>query len=212
MMGRTRGEAGALRHVLGWSALVAFLLALLAIVAALAFSVHVKGHSMEPTVHDGDRLLVQFWRRGDVHRFDLVEARVGVAKSPVVKRVVGLPGDTVSVSFADGKPVVRLTPAGSRTAYVVENGRWSEQVGDRTAPCCNPDGTAGTAPTRVVVPAGSYWLLGDNWGGSDDSRTYGFVKKADIGGVLDRRLQPLGSFGRVPNPARLVKVAHAAQK
>lgn len=205
MMRRRRDDTGTLSHLLGWTALAAFLVALLAIVAALAFSVHVKGHSMEPTVHDGDRLLVQFWKRGDVHRFDLVEARVGVAKSPVVKRVVGLPGDTVSVSFTGGKPVVRVTPAGEHTAYVVENGRWSEQVGDRTAPCCNADGTAGTSPTEVVVPPGSYWLLGDNWGGSDDSRTYGFVEQADIGGVLDLRLQPLGSFGHVPNPAHLVR-------
>ncbi len=205
MTRRRRDEAGAVRHLLGWSALIAFLLALLAIVAALAFSVHVKGHSMEPTVREGDRLLVQFWKRGSVQRFDLVEARVGVAKSPVVKRVVGLPGDTVSVSFAGGRPVVRVTPAGEQTAYVVVNRRWDEQVGEKLAPCCKPDGTAGTAPKAVVVPEDSYWLLGDNWGGSDDSRTYGFVKKADVGGVLDLRLQPLGSFGHVPNPAHLAK-------
>ncbi|HSX66801.1 signal peptidase I [Nocardioides sp.] len=206
MMRRHRDGSGALRHLLGWSTLVAFLLALLAIVAALAFSVHVKGHSMEPTVQEGDRLLVQFWKRGDIQRFDLVQARVGVAKSPVVKRVVGLPGDEVSVAFAEGKPVVTVTPGGSDTAYVVENGAWDDRIGDRIAPCCKSDGTAGTAPDAVVVPEGSYWLLGDNWGGSDDSRTYGFVKQADIGGVLDLRLQPLGSFGGVPNPARLVPV------
>lgn len=206
MMRRRRDGSGTLRHLLGWSALVAFLLALLTIVAALAFSVHVKGHSMEPTLREGDRLLVQFWKRGEIQRFDLVQARVGVAKSPVVKRVIGLPGDAVSVAFAEGKPVVTVTPSGSDTAYVVENGTWDDRIGDRIAPCCKPDGTAGVAPAAVVVPDGSYWLLGDNWGGSDDSRTYGFVKQADIGGVLDLRLQPLGSFGRVPNPARLVPV------
>lgn len=203
---RREGTGGAVRQVLGWSALVAFLLALLAIVAALAFSVHVRGQSMEPTLEEGDRLLIQFWKRDDIQRFDLVQARVGVAKSPVVKRVVGLPGDEVSVSFAEGRPVVAVTPVGSKTAYVVANRHWDDRVGDSTAPCCKADGTAGTAPTAVVVPEGSYWLLGDNWGGSDDSRTYGFVEQADIGGVLDVRLQPLGSFGRVPNPARLVPV------
>jgi signal peptidase I len=149
---------------------------------------------------------VKFWKTAAmIQRFDLVEARVGVAKTPVVKRVVGLPGDTVSISFVDGEAGRARSPrAAPHTAYVVENRHWSEQVGEKTAPCCNPDGTAGTATTAVVVPADGYWLLGDNWGGSDDSRTYGFVKKADIGGVLDLRLQPLGSFGRVPNPARLV--------
>jgi signal peptidase I len=56
---------------------------------------------------------------------------------------------------------------------------------------------------EVVVPAGKFWLLGDNWGQSDDSRTYGFVPEGDIGGQLNLRLQPLGSFGSIENPAKL---------
>jgi signal peptidase I len=203
---RRHDESGSIGHVLGWVGLAGFLLALLAIVAALAFSVHVKGHSMDPTLEEGDRLLVEFWNRGEIARFDLVEARVGVAKSPVVKRVVGLPGDTITVRFTRGAPVVTLTPEGEDTAYVVVNPGWDDQVGDQLAPCCKADGTAGTAPRAVVVPEDSYWLLGDNWGGSDDSRTYGFVKAADIGGTLNMRLQPFGRFGGVPNPARLEPV------
>lgn len=203
MTHRRAATSGALRHGLGWAGLIAFLLALLGIVAALAFSVHVKGESMEPTLEEGDRLLVEFWKRGDIERFDLVEARVGVARSPVVKRVIGLPGDEVLVRFVDGKPAVTVTPAGEDTAYVVVNPHWDEQVGDQLAPCCKADGTAGTKAASVVVPDDTYWLLGDNWGGSDDSRTYGFVKADDIGGRLNLRLQPLGRFGTVPTPARL---------
>lgn len=206
MLRRTHDETGSLGHVAGWAGLIAFLLALLGIVAALAFSVHVKGSSMEPTLAEGDRLLVQFWKRDDIARFDLVEARVGVAKSPVVKRVVGLPGDRIAVRFDDEEPIVTIQPAGSSTTYVVENPTWEGRIGTSVAPCCKDDGTAGTKAATVVVPEDSYWLLGDNWGGSDDSRTYGFVPAADIGGELNIRLQPLGSFGRVPNPARLVEV------
>jgi len=200
---RRRDEHGSIGAVLGWTALVAGLLALLTIVAALAFSVTVKGHSMEPTVHEGDRLLVKFWDRGTIKRFDLVEARVGVAKTPVVKRVIGLPGDTVSIRFVDGQPVVTVTPSGADSPSYVVNPRWTDQVGDRIAPCCEDDGTAGTTSRKVVVPQGKYWLLGDNWGQSDDSRTYGFVPAADIGGQLNLRLQPLGSFGSIKNPAKL---------
>jgi signal peptidase I len=72
---RRRDDNGSIGTVVGWTALIAGLLALLAIVAALAFSVTVKGQSMEPTVHEGDRLLVKFWDRGTIERFDLVEAR-----------------------------------------------------------------------------------------------------------------------------------------
>jgi signal peptidase I len=200
---RPRDESGSIGTALGWTALIAGLLALLTIVAALAFSVTVKGHSMEPTVHEGDRLLVKFWDRGTIRRFDLVEARVGVAKTPVVKRVVGLPGDTVSISFVDGKPVVAVTPAGSAQPQYVVNPAWASQVGDRVAPCCEDDGTAGTEPKSVIVPDGEYWLLGDNWGQSDDSRTYGFVAGKDIGGQLNLRLRPLGAFGSIENPAKL---------
>lgn len=200
---RRRNESGSVGAVLGWIALIAGLLALLAIVAALAFSVTVKGHSMEPTVHEGDRLLVKFWDRGTIERFDLVEARVGVAKTPVVKRVIGLPGDTVSISFVDGAPVVAVTPSGSDSPRYVVNPTWADQVGDRIAPCCEDDGVAGTSTREVVVPDGKYWLLGDNWGQSDDSRTYGFVPARDIGGQLNLRLQPLGSFGSIENPAKL---------
>lgn len=203
---RRRGEDGSIGHALGWVGLGGILLALLGIVAALAFSVHVKGESMNPTLEEGDRLLVEFWKRGDIERFDLVEARVGVAKSPVVKRVVGLPGDEVAVRFVRGKPVVTVTPEGEDSAYVVVNAHWDERVGDQLAPCCKDDGTAGTEAASVTVPDDAYWLLGDNWGGSDDSRTYGFVKAADIGGRLNLRLQPLGRFGTVPNPAHLEPV------
>lgn len=200
---RRRDESGSIGVVLGWTALIAGLLALLTIVAALAFSVTVKGHSMEPTVHEGDRLLMKFWDRGTIKRFDLVEARVGVAKTPVVKRVIGLPGDTVSISFVDGAPVVAVTPSGSEAKKYVVNPTWADQVGDRVAPCCEDDGLAGTTTREVVVPDGEYWLLGDNWGQSDDSRTYGFVPAKDIGGQLNLRLRPLGSFGSIENPAKL---------
>lgn len=200
---RRRDENGSIGVVLGWTALIAGLLALLTIVAALAFSVTVKGHSMEPTVHEGDRLLMKFWDRGTIKRFDLVEARVGVAKTPVVKRVIGLPGDTVSISFVDGAPVVAVTPSGSEAKKYVVNPAWADQVGDRVAPCCEDDGLAGTTTREVVVPDDEYWLLGDNWGQSDDSRTYGFVPAKDIGGQLNLRLRPLGSFGSIDNPAKL---------
>lgn len=190
-------------RVLAWVGISLLLLAILVPVAALAFSVKVRGTSMAPTVAEGDRLLVKFWDRDDIDRFDLVEARVGVAKTPVVKRVIGLPGDTVSVDFADGLPVVTIIPAGSETELTVVNPTWGDQVGGALAPCCNEDGTAGSEPQPMVVPDDSYWLLGDNWGGSDDSRTYGFVPAERIGGDLGFRLLPLSEFGTVENPATL---------
>jgi signal peptidase I len=60
----------------------------------------VKGHSMEPSLHDGDRLVVDrvTCNFGEVHRGDVVVLRY--PRNPTVdfvKRVVGLPGDLVSL-------------------------------------------------------------------------------------------------------------------
>jgi signal peptidase I len=57
--------------------------------------------------------------------------------------------------------------------------------------------------TVVTVPAGSYWLVGDNWGGSDDSRKLGFVTDEQIHARLNFRVLPLGEFGTVPAEVRL---------
>jgi signal peptidase I len=70
------------------------------------------------------------------------------------------------------------------------------------------DGTSllhGQAAVAVEVPDGHYWVLGDNWGASDDSRSYGFVRDYQITGGLWRRLYPLAHLGAVPHDVALVE-------
>ncbi|MGE9808165.1 MULTISPECIES: signal peptidase I [unclassified Janibacter] len=193
-------------RVIGWVLTIVVMVAILIPVVALTFSVQVTGKSMEPTLHEQDRLLANMLAKGDVQRFDLVEARLeggGLA----VKRVIGLPGDKLAVSTVKGDtPTVRLIPAGTTQEHRVENPVWTGQVGERTKACCDKNGTATGKVGWVTVPAGQYWVLGDNWGGSDDSRKYGFVPATDIGATLNMRLLPLGSFGTVAHEARLVPV------
>jgi len=87
------------------------------------------------------------------------QALPGAGPKPFVKRVVGLPGDTIAV----------------RGGHVVRNGvRAAEPF---AAPCgggpeCNLD--------PIVVPAGHYFLMGDNRGDSDDSRYWGPVARGQI--------------------------------
>ena len=109
-----------LRTAVGVAALVVFFAAMLVVIAVLAFSVKVSGHSMEPTLADGDRLVVNPFGKDDVARFDIVESTLGDREIPVVKRVIGMPGDRVQASAESDPPVVRIQPAGEDTVYVVD--------------------------------------------------------------------------------------------
>jgi signal peptidase I len=196
-----------MRRLLGWLALCLVLIAILVPVAALTFSVQVTGHSMDPTLAEGDRLFVNFLGRGDVKRFDLVEAQLERGVGRAVKRVIGMPGDKLSIEVVNDKPRVLLQPEGEDTTYVVENAAWPDQIGAAVTPCCSAEGVTSQKATTVTVPAGSYWLIGDNWGGSDDSRKYGFVASAKIAGRLNFRVLPLGRLGNVEHDIRLTPVS-----
>lgn len=199
-----------LSRVLGIGALVLLFVALIVVVAGLSLSVVVDGQSMEPTLHSGDRLEVDLLHRHDVHRFDLVEAveppsGAQAGGADIVKRVIGLPGDRIAIRGGT-HPVVLLRPAGSPTTYEVENDTWSTQIAGDTASCCQTNGTlvAQGGMRWTTVPAQHYWLIGDNWGGSTDSRVFGFVSASDLKATLNWRILPWGRTGRVPDPARLV--------
>jgi len=196
-----------MRRVLAWLAISLVLLGILVPVAALAFSVRVQGDSMSPTLQDGDRMLLAFWDRDDVERFDLVDAGLGQSGVRVVKRVIAMPGDEVAVAPVTGdEPRVFLRPAGESQVYRVVNPTWTGRVGQSTNACCSEQGQVSDKRQWVTVPEDSYWLLGDNWGGSEDSRNFGFASADDISGRLDLRLRPLDDFGTVDDPAGLEPV------
>lgn len=195
-----------LRTALGVAALVVFFAVMLVVIAALAFSVKVSGSSMEPTLTSGDRLLVDIFGKDDVARFDIVESPLGDREIPVVKRVIGMPGDQIQVRAQADPPVVLLRPSGDDVTYRVDNPAWTGRVGDRDQPCCLDDGTSlrrDQAPVWVSVPDGHFWVVGDNWGASDDSRTFGFVAADEVQAKIAFRLQPLSDFGKLDHDVRL---------
>lgn len=204
------GDTGRRRWigVLGWCALIGFFVVMLVVIAAIAFSVTVTGHSMEPTVAEGDRLLVDPFGPDDVERFDIVESSLGDREIPVIKRVIGMPGDQVQVRGDESAPVVLLRPEGQETTYVVDNPTWAGRTGVKSESCCDDDGLSlapGEPGRWVTVPDDHYWVVGDNWGESDDSRAFGFVAKADVQALVVYRIQPFGDFGPVESDARLVE-------
>lgn len=199
---RVADERGATATAVGWVALVVFLLVMTVVVAALFASFTVKGHSMEPALDSGDRILLDPLHNDDIERFDLVQ---GVQPGPerfgggtqVVKRVIGMPGDRVAIVGGE-MPVVYVSPAGSADAYRVDNPAWPTRIGAEVGRCCERDGTYddnAASGVWVTVPGDSLWVLGDNWGGSTDSRAFGFLPVADVSGKAWLRLLPADSFG-----------------
>ncbi len=127
--------------------------------------VKVEGTSMMPTLFDQERLFInQFSYKfglGDIKRGDTV-----VFWSPedqtqsYIKRVIGVPGDTVAVS--DG--------------YVILNGK---KLQEAYVPADYRDDRSYSAR---VVPQGEYFVLGDHRSSSNDSRAWGFVPRSFIYG------------------------------
>lgn len=89
-------------------------------------------------------------------------ATAGSSRAAFIKRVVAGPGDLVSI----------------RAGRAVVNGVVSAEP---FAISCS--GTGCTFPTPVRVPAGHYYVLGDNRGASDDSRFWGPIPASSIVGV-----------------------------
>jgi signal peptidase I len=131
----------------------------------------VSSTSMEPTLCPGDRVVVNLWDPdlSDLAHGDLVALRPGRSEVPVVKRVVGLPGDEVAI----------------RDALLYVN----EQRVDE--PYVDLEASDGFFYGPVVVPADRFVVLGDARAASIDSRTYGPVPAERLIGRIAWRL-PLG--------------------
>lgn len=204
-------EYGGLGMVAGVAALGLFFVLMLVLIIGLTFSVRVDGTSMLPTLRSGDRLEVDIMAKHDIKRFDLVEATEpaydgNVGGAAIVKRVIGMPGDQIAIQGGT-KPVVYLRPKGSRTTYRVDNPTWGPQIGSATSSCCSDKVTNVTGDGKMrwaTVPADSYFVMGDNWGGSTDSRMFGPVRASGIKAKLSLRIMPLGRFGRIGQGVRLV--------
>ncbi len=148
--------------------------------------------SMEPTLQIGDRILVDklAYAFHGVHRGDIVvfarppaENCGGTPVPDLVKRVIGLPGETISLS---GKGFVEIN--GKR---LDETWLPSSQQG-RSFP--GPRGPSYSLMHPYRIPANDYFVMGDNRGDSCDSRFWGPLPGGLIVGKVDVRVWPLSAF------------------
>jgi signal peptidase I len=152
------------RSIVEWVAVIVGALVVALVVKTFLFQAfYIPSASMEPTLEKGDRVLVNKLsydlhdvNRGDVVVFELPEDKIGPdGIKDLIKRVVGLPGDTIETR--DG--VVYVNDRRLDEPYLAE--------GTRTG-----DPTNGNNPAidRQVVPDGTVFVMGDNRSNSHDSR------------------------------------------
>lgn len=151
----------------------------------------VEGTSMLPRLHTGERILVNKFlysldgwpsknlsigrsvQRGDIVVFYYPKD----PSARYVKRVIGLPGDTVSIDDR---------------GYVFVNGRKIDE------PYLSPQFTRAPTPmSPVIVDDHYYFVMGDNRDDSSDSRMWGLVPERYICGEACFRFWPLNEIGRL---------------
>jgi signal peptidase I len=161
--------------------------------SSLADHYYVPSGSMLPTVHIDDRIVVNKLAYGlRIPFIDAYALRFGgpsrgdvvVLSSPeddvtLLKRVVAVPGDRVSV--VDGQ----LELNGRIVPMELRRGELLERLG-RSAHPIDLDNGGGPDIGPITVPQGRFLVLGDNRGNSHDGRMFGFVEQdAIIGRATD---------------------------
>ncbi len=148
--------------------------------------------SMEPTLQVGDRIVVDklSYHLHGVDRGNIVvfstppnENCAGPPVANLVKRVIGLPGETISLS--GGRVVIngRVLPE----PWLPASEQHTTYPGPSSAPY------ALHQPYRI--PSGDVYVMGDNRMLSCDSRYWGPIKKSTIVGKVDVRIWPLSRLG-----------------
>jgi signal peptidase I len=144
----------------------------------------VNGASMEPTLHNNDQLIIEkisprfgMLHRGDIITIDVRDHKNEVPDSPIIKRIIGVAGDTVEVK--DGK--VYVNDQELKEDYI--NGDNTDIVEDEFA--------------KVTVPKGMVYVMGDNRlpNQSLDSRKIGALEVKKVGGRAILRFYPFNNFG-----------------
>ncbi len=142
----------------------------------------VIGSSMETTLTSGDNLIVEkiTYRFEEPKRFDIVVFPFQYAKKTYyIKRVIGLPGETVYIDD-DG------------TIYINDE-VLKENYGREVI--LNP----GLASQPITLADNEYFVMGDNRNDSSDSRdpSVGNIKRKDIIGRAWVRIWPFSKFGKI---------------
>jgi len=146
------------------------------IVNSLIGRYRIDGNSMNPTLLNGEYLIISnfAYQLDEPQRGDIIVFRHPRSDLNLIKRVIGLPGDTVTI----------------QNGVVSVNGVALDEPYIQAAP---------TYSSSWVVPDGQYFVLGDNRNNSSDSHAWGFLPKENILGKALLVYWPPSKWTRVPH-------------
>ncbi len=186
------------KEILNYIILIAIAFGLAQIIHRFIFTpVTVVGPSMMTTIYNKDRIILS--RLGKIERFDVVVFDVSHSKEPYIKRIIGLPGDTIHMvdyklyindelveePYLDSDPFY----TGVENAYGDKTDFTLESICNLSDTDCNIDG-------EIKIPDGYYLVLGDNRNNSTDSRMIGLVSEDRVIGKAIFVFYPFNRFGK----------------
>ena len=152
----------------------------------------VSGASMDPTFATGQYLIVDELsyhfeepKRGEVVIFHYPKD----PKQFFIKRIIGLPGETISVNGAE----VRIVNAANPDGFVLDE------------PYLASENLGGPTGTEITLSDSEYFVLGDNRRVSSDSRVWGALPQENIIGHVLLRLFPFDMIGLTPGDSEFTR-------
>lgn len=173
------------KSIASWIPSILLALGLVIVIRTFLFSpMIVDGASMEPTLHDHERIIVSktiSWT-GEVDRGEIVIIKGDDTKTNYVKRVIGLPGDRIEMK--DDQLFVNEQLM--REPYLEKNMEAAEEKGSNLTDDFGP----------ITIPDNHFFVMGDNRFNSIDSRSrlgfsLGFIERDRIIGKSKMVLFPL---------------------
>lgn len=190
-----------MRSFLEWGAVIVGALAVALLIKTFLMQAYfIPSESMVTTLEISDRVLVNklSYAVGDVSRGDLVvfsrPATQPEGEPDLIKRVIGLGGETIQ--FRDGQVFIR-EPGGTeyqllREPYLDEGVTTRDFPAGPLPPNCITESEDVRACT---IPEGHLFMMGDNRGGSSDSRVFGPIDEDTVVGRAFLRVWPLSRLG-----------------
>lgn len=181
-----------------WVVAIAIAVVVAIVVRQYVFTlVKVQGQSMEPSLHNNDRLYVNRFfytpEKGDV----VIFKPASDPNRPYVKRVIATEGDTVYIDFRSGK--VYVNDKLIEEDYIKEPTR---EMGAYISSLVKEDRYSKDNP--IVIQPGYIFAMGDNRNNSKDSRHIGPVPVEEIMGGAVFRFWPLEDIGTMHDEAETV--------
>lgn len=190
-----------------WGFFICFMLVFFASRYFIWNLVSVEGHSMDPTLQHQEKLIML--KTTSIDRFDIVvagEADQNGKEKLIVKRVIGIPGDTIRYEndtlYINDKQVDEPYLAEYLDAFKKDKLQTIYSYNKQFQAIAQSANTftrdaKGYASFTVTVPEGQYFLMGDDRLVSLDSRSVGSFTRENIKGEVVFRMWPLNRIGTI---------------